>query len=263
MLPYPVGLGGDVVTEADMNGGVVQNRGIEGRVSARLIDRAAFGWDATVTASGNENRLEKYPYGSSGVLTGLALRPGYPVLGVWSYPYTYSDANGNGAISPNEVSSSNSPKYIGSPVPTREAAFQTGVRLFHHRLRLAALIDYRGGYVLPNVAGWQRALAETDPALNDLPSSLARQAQAVAPQVYSLAYAGWWQHVEAFRWRELSATVTVRRFDITLAARNIALWTNYRGEDPDMDLTANSVANNIVMQLPPPRTFLIKVETTL
>lgn len=263
MLPQVVGYDGEVVGEVDVNGGVVQNRGIEGRLSARLIDQPAFGWDATVTASGNENRLAKYPYEAIGVLNGLALRPGYPVFGAWAYRYTYSNVNDNGAISPGEMSASETPAYMGSPVPTREASLQTGVRLFHHRLRLAALIDYRGGYVLPNVAGWLRAVVGTDPAINDLPSSLARQAQALAPTVDPLAYSGWWQHVEAFRWRELSATVTVQRFDVTVAARNLALWTNYRGEDPDTDLTGNGMVNNIQMQLPPPRTFLIKVATSI
>jgi TonB-dependent SusC/RagA subfamily outer membrane receptor len=247
------------LVQYELNGGVVRNRGIEGRVSAQLIDQPAVGWDATLLASGNQNRLLKFPLPLDAA-NGLGQMSGYPLNGVWATPYTYNDANGDGAISPGEVSGSGPAKYVGSSVPTREASLATGVRLFHRRLRLAALVDYRGGYVLPDLAGWYRALTGSDPALNDLPSSLGRQAQALAA---GFVPDGWYQHVEAFRWREMSATVTVQRFDVTLAARNLALWTNYRGNDPDMDWTTGSGLNATTLRLPPPRTFLIRVATSI
>jgi len=242
------------------NDGVVQNRGIEGRISAQLIEQPAFGWDVTLTAFGNRNTVAKASTGPAG--PGLQVANGFPVYGVWGYRYTYADANGDGAIGPNEVHFT-SPHYVGSAVPTREASVATGVRLFRRRLRLAALVDYRGGYVLPDLAGMYRAVAQYDPAMNNVPASLARQAQAIAALDGGPNTNGWYQQVEAFRWRELSATVTVRRFDVTLAARNLALWTNYRGNDPDVDLTEGGGTYATTLRLPPPRTFLIKVATTI
>jgi hypothetical protein len=73
-------------------------------------------------------------------------------------------------------------------------------------------------------------------------SSVADQV-ALASALSSFSEWAYLEDGEFVRWRELSATVTVpgtltralrlRSASITLAARNIAVWTKYRGEDPE------------------------------
>jgi hypothetical protein len=247
-----------------LNSGVVQNRGIEANVSARLIDRPSLGWNGSLTVYGNQNRLEKELYAPNVTNALVQSVVGYPIYGLWSPPLKYADLNNNGIIEPNEILSTPNSRnaFQGSAVPTRQAALSTGVTLFHGRLRLATLVDYRGGYALPDASGELRAQFLGSEALN-APASLESQARSMSALLYG-SYSGWIQQVNALRWRELSATVAAqRRVDVTVAVRNLALWTNYRGNDPDMDLTVDNGANAEIPQIPQPRLWTLRVHVAM
>src|SRR5581483_2707595 len=151
---------------------------------------------------------------------------------------------------------------IGSSTPTHRAALSSTMRLIKGHLRLSTVFDYRGGYVLPDVPALLRALNGTDRATNEPGAPLADQARDMA-----LFQAGFWatgfeQRVSAVRWRELAATIgptTGKRFDITIAARNLALWSGYRGGDHDQDYGAGLANYFPALHLPQPLTWILRV----
>ena len=236
---------------------ITSDRGLEFETRARLIDRPTFGWNFAFDASQNTDKVLRM----SSLASRLSLDDpvgaavGHPLAGVWQNTYTYSDANHDGVIEPNEVivdGSTSLGHYVGSAVPTHLASASTSIEMFHRRLRLATLFDYRGGYVLPDLS-----LEERDGlgarAINAPGASLADQAAIIA---ISAAGDPPLQRVSALRWRELSATVGtpgVHTVQLTLAVRNLRLWTHYQG-DPDWLLTPTQE-----QQLPEPRTWLLRL----
>ncbi len=237
----------------DLPDAITTDRGIEFNIGATFIDRPTFEWDASLLASENTDKVLRMNDIAGAILPApLQMRPaiGHPIYGVWTTPYAYNDANHDGVIEPNEITyGSFNSRYVGPGVPSHVASLSTSIQPFKRHVRVSALFDYRGGYVLPNPSVGFNA-----PALNVAGASLADQAAAVASQQNTDVT---WQRVDAVRWRELSATVgTVgpNTVQFTVAVRNLALWSNYRG-DPDRDLTAMTLAE----QLPQSRTYLLRV----
>jgi outer membrane receptor protein involved in Fe transport len=238
-------------------GATISNRGLELTLTGRLVDRPDVALDATLLASENFNKVLRtieQPLD----LPFSRIQSGYPVFGVWANRYSYADTNHDGVIESNEITADPLPSYIGSPVPTHMAALSSTMRLAHNRLRLSTVFDYRGGYVLPDLGGFYRALIVLDRAQNVPGASLDDQARAVAARndIPTL------DRVSAVRWRELSATWGTphgRRLDLTLAVRNLALWSKYRGGDPDQDLLTTSSGIAPRMHLPQPMTWLLRV----
>ena len=243
--------------------GTVSDRGIEFSTTARIIEAPMLAWDGTLTAFEHQNKVLRIPNDLGWYDGVLRIAAGHPVYGFWVVPYTYADLNHDGAIEPNEVTPG-SPVYAGSTVPTHEASLASTVHLFKRSVHVSVLFDYRGGYVLPDQNSLYQALVETTRAQNIAGSSLSEQALAAA----ALAGPGWPQgyadRVSAVRWRELSVTSALpvpRPISVTVAVRNLALWTKYRG-DPDIALveqppTIASIAPTL--QLPQPRTWLLRV----
>src|SRR5262249_20461019 len=86
---------------------------------------------------------------------------GLPVNGTFVRPFTYSDLNGDGIITPNEVTvdSNTTPgtvngfQYVGYSLPRDVFSITNGFDLFSRKLRITVLTDYKGGFVLFNSTG--------------------------------------------------------------------------------------------------------------
>ena len=243
--------------------GTVSDRGIEFSTTARLIEQPALAWDATLTAFEHENKVLRVPSGLAWYDGALRIEAGHPIFGFWAASYTYADLNHNGVIEPNEVTMGPQ-SYIGPTTPTHEASLQSAVHLFRRSVHVSVLFDYRGGYVLPDQNSlYQSAIDETR-AQNVAGAPLSEQALAVAGLLGPGWPRGYADRVSAVRWRELSLTAALpvrRPVSVTIAARNLALWTKYRG-DPDIALVEQpqSIASIApTLQLPQPRTWIFRV----
>jgi TonB-dependent SusC/RagA subfamily outer membrane receptor len=238
---------------------IVSDRGLEFNTSVKLVDNQSFAWDIALNASENTDReLQANNVAANRGCTQIVCQSlDHPVDGVFRLPYTYSDANNDGVIEPNEVTVGTVAQYVGPAVPTHLATATMSMQLFKRHLRLATLFDYRGGYVLPDMAAYDQALSLNAGAVNKPGAPLGQQAAVVAVQDGAGAPV---QRVSAVRWRELSATigsVGAKGVQVTLAARNLALWTKYSG-DPDWDVAPqDGYFTN--MQLPEPRTLLLRL----
>jgi TonB-dependent SusC/RagA subfamily outer membrane receptor len=245
---------------ADSGAGITRDDGLEVTVGARPIVTRALNWDVTLTGFVNENKLLRlaYPGPLRTPSNLMQLAVGDPVYGIWAASYSYADANHDGVVEPSEVTVASSPSFVGPARPTREAALSSSIALWHGGLTIGALVDYRGGFVLPDLVGFYQAALATSRAENLPGASLADQARAVAIR-QSLYFVGQVQRVNAIRWRELSLSAPIPlpgpAVRVTVAARNLALWTNYRGPDPDADVTTGNVEQ---LRLPQPRTWLIR-----
>jgi TonB-dependent SusC/RagA subfamily outer membrane receptor len=242
---------------------LVTDRGLEFTTSVKLVDNPSFAWDIGLDASENTDKVlrnSELASASNGSLEFVHAGLDHPVYGVYREGYTYSDANHDGVLSPNDVTPNGLSQYVGSAVPTHLASASMSVQMFKRHLRLATLFDYRGGYVLPDVAADAQGFPTKNAgAINQPGASLSQQAAAIATQYGILPV----QRVSAVRWRELSATIGApgaKSIQLTFAVRNLALWTKYAG-DPDWEVTGleNSFFGTPALQLPEPRTLLLRL----
>jgi TonB-linked SusC/RagA family outer membrane protein len=247
------------------NLGSVKNAGIEGLINARLIDLNSFGWDLTINASHNTNKLVSL--GVVPPIIGATTRqiPGYPLNGYWLRPYTFRDANNDGIIHASEVTVDTAFQFKGYSIPRDEVVFVNGVELLRRRLRLQAMVDYKGGGNVNNSEQSFLCQQSTScPGISVIGSSLEEQARAVANRYTSIQTPyGYFEHQQFWRLREVSATVTLpesfaarflrsRAASLNLAARNLKTWTKFTGIDPEANYSlTQDTQQNLLTQGPP------------
>jgi TonB-linked SusC/RagA family outer membrane protein len=245
-LPPSVGTG---VTTRFENLGQVSNWGWEAMIDAQILDLDRFGWNLTMTGSTNNNRLDSLG-GVPPIISSSTQRQvqGYPLNGWWSRRLvSYNDANGDGIIAVNEIVVSDSILYHGYSFPRREAAFTNTFSFLQRRLRLSAMLDYKGGHLVYNNSERIRCASRFNCAgLVSRNASLFEQARTVMVREHSSrSVAGFFEEGDFLRFRELGLTFTPsetwaarlfrgRSITATLAARNLGmLWTKYTGVDPE------------------------------
>lgn len=275
-----------------VNLGKVENKGIEALATVLLLDRENLNWTTTVTASSNRNRVVDLGEGIQPILFGFGStqqhRNGYPLGGYFERKIvSYDDLDGNGILSrvncPSyagtsnpqmvggpqcEVVLSDSVEYLGSPIPTREANFSTGLTLFKYA-RLSGLLNYRGGYKIFNSTSEFRCSTVLNcRELYDPGTPLAEQARVVAR--FMGDEVGFIEDASFVKLREIALDLTAPRswanrirasnLGLTLAARNLATWTDYTGLDPEVNSNAgtNFTTSDFLAQ-PPVRYFVTRV----
>jgi TonB-linked SusC/RagA family outer membrane protein len=270
VLPPSLGTGATVRLE---NIGEVRNRGWEGLLTAQLVQRVNFGWDATLNGSTNKNKLVSLG-GVPTIISSSTLqqREGYPLNGWWSRPLlSYADKNGNGIIEYNkdpalsEVTVGDTSVYLGPSMPKVEAALSSGVEFWQRRFRLAAMFDYKGGQKIYNNTERIRCASRNNcSGLINPKASLFEQARTVAVrETPARTVAGFIEPGDFIRFRELDLTFTApdqwasrmlhaRSMAVTLAARNLGIvWTRYTGVDPEAFATTGDAPSEFQAFGPP------------
>jgi TonB-linked SusC/RagA family outer membrane protein len=235
------------------NIGEVRNAGLEGTLSAMLVDSRSVSWNITLNASVNHNELVSLAPGVNAQtvfltpFSQLRQAPGFPLYGAWAHKVTYADKNHDGILEPNEVTIADSASYIGSTIPTQEASFATHVGLLHGALTVGALVDYRGGFRVVNIDAFEGDATGNSRAANDPHAPLWQQARAIANSKFVPDNSLTDEDGTYVRFRELSLTYTIPRalirvvrlqnLSLTAAVRNLALWTRFSGTDPEVSST--------------------------
>ncbi|HTE45299.1 MAG TPA: TonB-dependent receptor, partial [Gemmatimonadaceae bacterium] len=269
---------GAAVATVKANLGAVQNTGWETLINAQLLDRRAIGWDLTFNGSRNSNKLKSLGIDPA---TGKAIPPiintttrqieGYPINGYWQRPYTYSDANGDGIITPDEmtVRSTGGPlndgfEFIGYSQPRDEISIINGLDLLNRKLRISALFDYKGGAnLLNNEEGFLCQQSTSCPETSTLHPDLWLQARAIASRDKTpVSQWGYFEKLQFWRFRELTATYTVpdryaskvvraQGASLTLGARNLHIWTKWTGADPEQNYNQGDTQLTLLTAGPP------------
>jgi TonB-linked SusC/RagA family outer membrane protein len=251
------------------NIGSVKNTGWETSVNAQLLDRPAFGWNVTFAAARNENEILSLgidpvtglPDGVNGTGT-TRDSVGLPVSGRFNRKFTYQDTNGDGYITADEVQVDEEFSYVGPSQPINTMSLTNSFDLFNRKLRLYAMLDSKTGHVFENTNA--RFLCTNNAASSDRSNpdaSLKDQARCVAAlRASPTTTNGYLEKGDFIRLREVSATFNlpqrwsqvVRAGDISLsvAGRNLALWSDYSGVDPEANYSTGDVQANIASSSP-------------
>ncbi|HVB30769.1 MAG TPA: SusC/RagA family TonB-linked outer membrane protein [Gemmatimonadaceae bacterium] len=261
----------------------VKNDGVEATVNAQLVDLHQIGWDVTITASHNSNKVvslgtnpstgKPYPTIGTGSIRDTI---GLPVNALFYRTYTWSDANKDGYISTSEVTVNPNFSYMGSSQPRDIVSLQNGFDLLNRLVRINVLLDYKGGYSLYN-ATTSFYCQQTNSCYTESnqKSALWDQARLVALRYQNPSTgAGYLDNGQFWRLREVSAVVNlprrVTRFlghaesaNLTLGARNLHLWTKYTGVDPEENYNSSGTGTgdvqNTFSTTAPPTYFTLRL----
>jgi TonB-linked SusC/RagA family outer membrane protein len=245
------------------NLGSVQNAGFEVLINTQLLDRRSLGLDVTVNGSINENKLVDMGDVPPQIGTTTRAQAGYPLFGFWERPINgWQDKNGNGILeysddpALNEVFVGVEPIFRGYSSPRYQATLVNGLDLFNRSLRLTAMFEYRGGHLHYNNTERIRCVSRQNCAgFQDPNASFEDQAMVVASTQHpARTIDGYFQPGSFVRFRELTATYSMpaafanrylraRSASFNVAARNLSIWTSYRGLDPDNDRLAGESGN--------------------
>ena len=270
VLPPSAGTGATVRFE---NLGEVRNSGWEALVNARLVDGESFGWDLTLNGSSNRNRLVSLGGLPPIVLSStLQHREGFPLNGWWTRRLVgWEDKDGDNIIEFNadstlsEITVSGQPEFHGYSLPPRELSVTSGLDFWQRRLRVSAMVDYKGGHLIYNNTERIRCASRNNcRGLVDPEASLEEQARVVAVRQHlSRTVSGFLEEGDFLRFRELSLSFDAperwasrvlgsRQVTATLAARNLGiLWTKFSGVDPEAFGTTGDAPSTFQAFAPP------------
>lgn len=251
------------------NIGRVENRGWEALVNARLIDGEWFGWDFTFNGSRNVNTLRDLGGTPPQIGATTQQRVGYPLDGYWQRRINgWTDGNNDGILTSSEIQVGDTAVFIGPSVPVNEFSFINGFDLLKGKVRINTMVDYKGGHYLLN--GTDRIRCESRNNCQgavDTKAPLATQAAAVAVREHpSRTQAGFMEKADFVRFRELSVVyrlgqtwasrlIKANSFDVVFSARNLGLWSNYSGIDPESNYFGGARGTVSDFQTAPPPTY--------
>ncbi len=259
------------------NIGSLQNKGLELSLNGGIIRTKALDWEATITGSYNKNELLVLGQGIPPIVGGFGdtqqFRPGYPAGGYFDRPITYKDSNGDGTISPSEVTVGDTAAYLGQPFPTRNYSFSTDVTLWN-RVRLSGLLNYAGGQKLFDRTMASRCTTSQAvcQARFDPKAPLSEQAAIVAYNQTG-TYAGFIVPATYWQLQEVSLTfdapkswlghIRAKDVSLTISGRNLATWSKYPGFNPQVNFDGQSNFTTAdFFTLPPARFWTARVNVT-
>jgi TonB-linked SusC/RagA family outer membrane protein len=251
----------------------VENRGYELSVDAAILRASLITWDLRVNGSHIKNRLVTVGPATLSTAPGARNVVGYPINGLWDRPIlSFSDANGDGILTENEIVVADSQAFRGSSLPEYEAGISNTVGLFRGALRVSALFDYRGKFFNNWAYQNQRCVSTGNCRwVNDPTTSLADQAAALmAASSSKRTLWGFFVPNDFVRFREMSATYNLpqkfssrflrgRETSIVVSGRNLGLvWSRYPGLDPEANSSAGSSSRDFFSE-PPLRYFIGRI----
>ena len=256
------------------NLGEVTNKGVELSVFGSPVQMRNFAWDTRVNFSTNSNKL--VDFGIPNVVvqnpTGQAYgvvqqhRAGYPLGGYWITPPQRGPDGAPLLTATNQPiynPGDSARRYMGTSIPTREIGFSNNFTLFRY-FRLYALLDAKGGHYIFNQKERSRCQAANDNCVaNNDPRArfpqtaadtilhkelwLRRSSSTVSPE--------WIQKADFLKLREVSVTVDLpsswaqaaraSAASFVLSGRNLAIWSDYEGSDPEVNSYGGRSFNRI------------------
>ena len=293
--PIPRSLG--VSANQFANLGQIRNNGFEALINATVVNTRPVRFDGTISLTRVKNKIidlgevngEPIPDIFFGFNSSQVHKEGLPAGSYYTRKIvSFDDLNGDGIISrvncPSyggvlnpqvasagacEVVLSDSLEFIGTPLPERELNFNANITLFNS-VRVQALVNHRGGQHLFNsTEEFRCSTTSTCRGIQDRTAPLAEQARAVARLMGTVG--GYIEDADFTRLSELSLTFDlparvvgqlgrIRGASLTLAGRNLAVWTDYSGFDPEVNSNASGIfTTSDFLAQPPTRQFTARV----
>lgn len=268
------------VTRQLTNLGAVRNKGWEIQINALALDKKWLAWDLNVSGSLNSNSVESL--GNTPPQIGNVSRvvEGYPIGGLWARPITgWEDKNKDGILTywadatKNEVFVGDSAIFRGYSTPRYIATLISGWDVLNRRLRLQTLFDYRGGHKWYNDTERLRCQRPNCGGRNNPTAPFNLQAANIARlEMPAQTLDGYFQSGAFVRLREVSMQYTfaptlaqrflrARTASVVVSGRNLALWTNYPGTDPEtaFNFTSGTDVPADFQTIAPPSYFVFRI----
>jgi TonB-linked SusC/RagA family outer membrane protein len=241
-----------------VNAGEIANSGVELQLRGQVLDRRNLGWNLSLNVAHNHNEITD--------LDGLAFIQGvgrtrhvvgHPVGAFYLQQMVSADYNPTtNTVSNQMCASPDGPPVpcfnaaganvapfveLGRPTPSVEGSLTSTLRIMR-RVRLTAMVDYKGGHHKFNNNARARCAIFTICRINVAP-------QEFTPLEVAATRAGvsiqglFVEKADFAKLREVSlgydvpeayvSRIGARALTINLAMRNIHTWTNYSGIDPE------------------------------
>ena len=285
-----------VAVNQNVNLSKMTTKGLEGTINVKVIDARNFAFAQRFTATVYNNKIA-----ALGTIDGQPIAPivfgsqqhrsGYPAGAYFQRKILgYSDRNNDGIVSnvncpaygglanpvlvgggPCEIQLSDSLEYIGPSAPNQQMSFQSIATVFKN-VQFAVLVDWRRGGFLHNFTREFRNNGgfANGPDYWDIRAPLSDQVKSSARAAGTQT--GYIESTDFVRLSEVSMTWNVpaaaaRIFktggmSLTLAGRNLGLWTKYSGFDPEVISNLSAVNTFTVTDFltnPPSRTYTLRV----
>jgi hypothetical protein len=144
-------------------------------------------------------------------------------------------------------------EFLGNTNPQHLLNLTPTLSLLDGRLRLSSLFVYRGNWVQTNFTELNKCSMGPCRGRNDPDSPLFLQAQYVGFRKPGLSYAPYQEDGTFTRWAEASLSYNlhedyvswlgVSSATLTVSARNLKIWTDYSGLDPEVTQHADLRGN--------------------
>ena len=262
------------------NLGEVKNSGHEISVNLAVVEMQDVGLDLNVTASFFDNEIVDLGEGTQDIIFGFRgtqrHQAGRAAGSFFQPEIFFNDADGNGKLTNDEVTVGDTAIFLGESLPTWQTSVNLNLRIFDW-INVSTLFEGRGGnksfdFTESFKCGFRSTRGCA--AVSDPNSPLEEQARYIAARFHG-SNAGYAQDADFIRWRELSITLTappsVTRsvpsldgLSLTLAGRNLNIWTDYEGFDPEINTGGgNQNFNQAEFNTQPPvRSLLLRLNYT-
>jgi len=266
------GSAGTNATSILTNLGATQNTGVELLINAQILDSRNFGWDFTFSASKNANKIVTLGVLANGTplpvigLNGtVQQRSGDPIHSYWARPFSYTDANNDGLLTTTDVIVDTTWKWRGYSQPRDEISITNGFEMLNRRLRITALADFKSGSNLLNSEEQFLCTQSVScPYTSSLHPTVYNQARTLANRDMGTLNTVWGflEPLQFWRLREISAVYTMpdriartvfhaASANVNVAVRNIKVWTNYTGVDPEANYGQGDTQQTLLTAGPP------------
>lgn len=268
------------------NLGQVNNHGIELQATLQVLKMPNFGWDITGNFATAHNKIISLG-GLPSIITtaGQANRVGFPIAAYFSRKVVSATVDpSTGAVSnvlcaggagQGPVDCATAPfVFIGSATPTNTGSVGNTFTFFK-KLRLYALVDWKRGYVLANNIDQIRCdgllgVGECDVNYHPQKYSPVFVAEASVTGFVSQTQDQFFQDASFVKLREVSATYSlpdhllpgIDHASFTIAARELALWTKFKGPDPEVDQFVTGLTTGSQGVIPPLSRFVATLNLT-
>jgi hypothetical protein len=241
-----------------VNAGEIANSGVELQLRAQVLDRQNLGWNLSLNVAHNHNEitdLDGLPFIQGVGRTRHVV--GHPVGAFYLQKMVSADYNPTtNTVSNQMCASPDGPPVacfnaaganvapfvqLGRPTPSVEGSLTSTLRIMR-RVRLTAMVDYKGGHSKFNNNARARCAIFTICRINVAPQDFTPLE--VAATRAGVSIQGLFVEKADFaKLREVSlgydvpesyaSRIGARALTINLAMRNIHTWTNYSGLDPE------------------------------
>ena len=260
-----------------LNLGEVDNSGVELQATWRVLTRRDVTWEMTGNVGTNGDVIKSLGGVPSVIASaGQFNKVGYPIGGIFTRRVVSADRDATTGLATSvlcdagpgsaPVACAQAPfVFIGTPTPKVVGAVGSTVTV-GQRLRFYGLLDFKRGHKVYNGIEQLRCTGGIGARLcraNYYPQEYApvylAETVGNAPSIGIIDQ--YFQDGSFVKLRELSASWTLperwiprsTRTTLTLAARDLLTWTNYRGPDPEVNVnSAATTANTLDQAVTPP-----------